>query len=415
MPVNLPPHNILSPFHLDTLVDTVVRGDVLIGNSTPKWSRSVIGSAIKVLTSDGTDVSWQTPSSGAALSGLTAATGANTIANGDNAQVWNWATTTSGKVGMAFGETTASTSAGTPYVVSFTTLIGSTATPLNISNSLNGSQTLPTLSITPTWNTSGVATGLKFNVTNTASGTNSLLFDFQVGGVSSVQATKTGAFQIADVSNQSQTKFQIVPTAFNTNMFVAGAQVVTLSTAALNLLQSNAYITMGSGSDLIIGRVAAGDCQHGSDVNGAAVSQILRAANGVTGTDKTGGNFTLASGKGTGAGAVSSLIFQTPTVLGSGTTAQSLATRLTISSASVTSPISIISQNATSIPAGGTAGAGFTFSSTANYGIFFGSGAPSLSAAQGSLYLRSDGSTGMTRAYINTDGGTTWTGITTIL
>lgn len=66
----------------------------------------------------------------------------------------------------------------------------------------------------------------------------------------------------------------------------------------------------------------------------------------------------------------------------------------------------------TGTPAGGTAGSGFMFSSTANFGVFFGSGAPSLAAAQGSLYLRSDGGAG-TRAYINTDGNTTWTAVTT--
>jgi hypothetical protein len=67
----------------------------------------------------------------------------------------------------------------------------------------------------------------------------------------------------------------------------------------------------------------------------------------------------------------------------------------------------------TAIPAGGTAGAGLLVSSTSNFGVFFGSGAPTLAAAQGSLYLRSDGSSTSNRAYINTDGGTTWTALTT--
>jgi hypothetical protein len=67
----------------------------------------------------------------------------------------------------------------------------------------------------------------------------------------------------------------------------------------------------------------------------------------------------------------------------------------------------------TSVPAGGTTGSGYRFSSTANFGMFFGSGAPTLSAAQGSLYLRSDGTTTNNRAYINADGGTTWTALTT--
>ncbi len=75
----------------------------------------------------------------------------------------------------------------------------------------------------------------------------------------------------------------------------------------------------------------------------------------------------------------------------------------------------ITSFNGTAIPAGGTEGSGFKFSSTSNFGVFFGSGAPTLSAAQGSLYLRSDGSSTSTRAYINNSAGsgTTWTAITT--
>jgi hypothetical protein len=67
----------------------------------------------------------------------------------------------------------------------------------------------------------------------------------------------------------------------------------------------------------------------------------------------------------------------------------------------------------TAVPAGGTAGAGLRFSSATNFGIFFGSGAPTLSAAQGSLYLRSDGSSTSTRLYVNTTGSTTWTNVTT--
>jgi len=67
----------------------------------------------------------------------------------------------------------------------------------------------------------------------------------------------------------------------------------------------------------------------------------------------------------------------------------------------------------TAIPAGGTAGSGYKLSSTANFGVFFGSGAPTLSAARGSLYLRSDGTTTNNRMYVNTDGATTWTAVTT--
>ena len=45
--------------------------------------------------------------------------------------------------------------------------------------------------------------------------------------------------------------------------------------------------------------------------------------------------------------------------------------------------------------------------------ICCGSGAPTMTAAKGSIYLRTDGSTVNDRAYINSDGGTTWQYITT--
>ena len=87
---------------------------------------------------------------------------------------------------------------------------------------------------------------------------------------------------------------------------------------------------------------------------------------------------------------------------------------LSISAASFISAENAFSAlSATAIPAGGIVGAGLMFSSVANYGVFFGSGAPTLTAAKGSLYLRSDGTSTSTRAYINSDGGTTWVAITT--
>jgi hypothetical protein len=131
----------------------------------------------------------------AALSGITAAVAANTIANGNWPQTWNWAQTTAAQTGMAFGETSAASGgAGNQYLASFTTLAGSTATPVKIVNSLTGSQALPALSILPTWNTSGVVdAALLINVTNTASGAASKLIDAQVGGGSLFTVQAPGA------------------------------------------------------------------------------------------------------------------------------------------------------------------------------------------------------------------------------
>lgn len=66
----------------------------------------------------------------------------------------------------------------------------------------------------------------------------------------------------------------------------------------------------------------------------------------------------------------------------------------------------------TAITAGGSL-SGLEISSTANFGVFCGSGAPTISAAKGSLYLRSDGSSTSTRLYVATDSAGTWTNVVT--
>lgn len=45
-------------------------------------------------------------------------------------------------------------------------------------------------------------------------------------------------------------------------------------------------------------------------------------------------------------------------------------------------------------------------------GVYVGSGAPTIAAAKGSIYLRSDGSSTSTRLYVS-DGSTTWIAVTT--
>jgi hypothetical protein len=61
--------------------------------------------------------------------------------------------------------------------------------------------------------------------------------------------------------------------------------------------------------------------------------------------------------------------------------------------------------SSSAIPAGGTVDLGYTFSSTASFGMIFGSGAPTVAMARGSLYLRSDGG----GPYVNSDGtGAGW-------
>jgi hypothetical protein len=168
-------------------------GSVIIGNIT--------GSTQCVQANSGGSLSGTGAPCGAStisLSSITAAVAANTIANGNNSgQVWNWALTANSETAFAFGETTAATNGtlGNQYILKISTMAGSTAVPVNISDSLSGSQTLPTLHITPTWNTTGVVdAAILVNVTNTASGTGSLLLDLQIGGTSEAKVDKSGNF-----------------------------------------------------------------------------------------------------------------------------------------------------------------------------------------------------------------------------
>lgn len=56
--------------------------------------------------------------------------------------------------------------------------------------------------------------------------------------------------------------------------------------------------------------------------------------------------------------------------------------------------------------------AAILMSNVATFGIFCGTGVPSVTAATGSLYFRNDGATATTRIYVNSSGGTTWVGLT---
>lgn len=82
-----------------------------------------------------------------------------------------------------------------------------------------------------------------------------------------------------------------------------------------------------------------------------------------------------------------------------------------VTATTVSATGNVTADSGTAPVAGGAAA--FLATSTADLGIFVGSGAPTVSAAKGSLYLRTDGTTTNDRAYINTNGSTTWTALTT--
>jgi hypothetical protein len=98
--------------------------------------------------------------------------------------------------------------------------------------------------------------------------------------------------------------------------------------------------------------------------------------------------------------------------LGPAMSVTSLAATGAVTAASVAATGNVTADSNVALVAGGASA--FIATNTANsMGIYVGSGAPTVSAAQGSLYLRSDGSSTSTRAYVNTNGTTGWAAITT--
>ena len=165
---------------------------------------------------------------------------------------------------------------------------------------------------------------------------------------------------------------------------ITAVTVVTTPRIVTNNIRSDdsSFITVEDGLNVEQGLLISGDLNTVGNITGG---NVLGGAN-VNATTHTGATVSV-SGNITGGNVLSSAVVS----------AVGAATIL----------------SGTAVPAGGTVGAGYKFSSVANFGVFFGSGAPSLVAAKGSLYLRSDGSTTNDRMYVNTDGAATWTNVVT--
>lgn len=115
--------------------------------------------------------------------------------NGNNLVTMNCDLTgTASEYCWTFSESGASSVSGNPVgVVQIAPLSGSTLFPLNITQFLTGSQTLPGIQLTPQWNTSGNVLGAIFvNVTDTTSGSNSLVMNLERNSATILTADKNG-------------------------------------------------------------------------------------------------------------------------------------------------------------------------------------------------------------------------------
>lgn len=170
---------------------TIAANELEFGTTTLSLSATAPTSN-QCLQYNGTSIVGFNCISGVALSAITAATASNTISNANNPQTWQWAQTSNNQAAFTLTESTAATGTS-DILLKLATLAGSTAEPLAVSDSLSGTQTLCAICVTPTWNTTGVVDAAIFlNVTNTASGTGSLLADFQVGGTSQWKVDSAG-------------------------------------------------------------------------------------------------------------------------------------------------------------------------------------------------------------------------------
>lgn len=197
---------------------------------------------------------------------------------------------------------------------------------------------------------------------------------------------------------------------------------------------------VGTQTFLEMARFIPGTTRIGPQDSATPPTQSITVPGVIAGTSNTAGStLTINGSPGTGTGVGGAIIIRTAPAGGAGTAQNtqvesarfstsggfSVGTTSDAGLGCILANVNITANNnilaaghctigtGSAIPAGGTAGFGYQATSTSGFGLYFGSGAPTLTAAQGSLYLRSDGSSTSTRVYVNTNGTTGWTNITT--
>jgi hypothetical protein len=146
--------------------------------------------------------------------------------------------------------------------------------------SLTGTEADSSLTISPTWNTTGTPTAVLLNVTDTASNANSLLMDLQVGGSSRFRVDKAGVATI--------TQSGYVATIAQNSLFSKSGNskvgiFLTPSTTAINLANDSEFgwspnASVNSVTDTILARDAANTLAQRNGTN----AQTFRVYNTFT-------------------------------------------------------------------------------------------------------------------------------------
>jgi hypothetical protein len=205
----------------------------------------------------------------------------------------------------------------------------------------------PVLDLSQTWNDAAVTfTGLKLNVTDTASAAGSNLLNLQVGGVNRVAVRKNGT--VISSGPDFPSNLVTFGSTSNSGIWLDGAgQLAHRQSGTTNIFTANGIfniISTGSfrwstspgisAGDLVLSRRAAANLQLGAADAAAPVAQTLSVQSVVAGTtDTAGANLTIAGSQGTGTGAGGSIVFRVAPAGASGTAQNSLATFAEMTSA----------------------------------------------------------------------------------
>jgi len=214
------------------------------------------------------------------LDKITAASGANSINNGDNAQTWNWALTTAAKTAFTFTENSAATNgAGAQFLVDVSTIAASTANPIRIQAQANDILT----------------------VTNV--------------GVVTLQGADSAAGAAITIKGGTPT----TATTTGSNATLIGGNGATSGTGGQALVTGGVGGTIGVGGAANItggaGGTASGNAggvaiTGGTPVAGAGGAITISGSAGV-GTNQNGGAVTIQAGAVTGTGTGSTITFNT--------------------------------------------------------------------------------------------------------
>lgn len=286
----------------------------------------------------------------------------------------------------ALGTATINNSTLGTAIINNSTINTATINTSTINNSTLGTATLNS----PLLNTATIATGTLLNVTINTATINNPTINTAVIGTSTINNSTLGT---ATINNSTINTATINTATLNSPLVVAGA------TTRISVSAAGVGINVASGSidsPLFVGGTPVGQSilGHFSSATGAMVQ--------LTDAGAKDWAFGVADGSTTFS------VFEDRNISTPGTL------RLELRAGGTALVPGSLLVAGTTIPAGGTIGLGIMLSTVANFGLFFGTSTPTLVAGTGSIYLRSDGATATSRIYVNTNGSTAWTGVTTV-